>query len=536
MADAEIRLRLDATQLAAGARRAGAALASLTGRGAGMAAGMRGAAAQATRSASAIDAAGRSARRAAADFAAAPRAGARPAFVQRPRTDPRVDPLARAAVAAGIPSSRVVAAARAAESALTPSARARGGFVITRTPAAVPDPGFARAEQAAGRAATAAQRWGRAGQQAGRQVSRSTTDAAGASRRWGRAGEGAARSVTRGTSGAVEAMRRFERASRQAGRTAQQSMRGAERAAGGIEGRGGLGRMWSLQAAGTQVRMLARGLRDASQQTVDVASERQTARAEMRTVVETESERAMVRTAAREAAAGQGGMVVPITEADFTNAVFAGVASGLSAQAAVNLVPSAANLGLAGQATTAQAQIGLTQLSKFYPEAEFGDLADKIAKTQDMFAFPGGLTELTEGFRGAGAAAQQWRLSLEDQLITQGVFADVGRRGAHGRHGHPHPAGQHGPGLRTARSGRGAQGRRVVRYDSQPARNPGSRAVRSRDGQDLHPSRRHGDNAAARRARQAHCRARRHRRHRCVERCRARRHLRRGHEAARRAH
>ena len=190
--------------------------------------------------------------------------------------------------------------------------------------------------------------------------------------------------------------------------------------------------MWSLQAAGTQVRMLARGLRDASQQTVDVASARQTARAEMRTVVETDDERVMVRAAARREAAGRGSAVVPITESDFTNAVFAGVASGLSAQRAVDLVPTAANLGLAGQATTAQAQIGLTQLSKFYPEAEFVALADQIAKTQDMFAFPGGLTQLTEGFRGAGAAAQQWRLSLEDQLITQGVFADVGRRGAQG--------------------------------------------------------------------------------------------------------
>ena len=87
---------------------------------------------------------------------------------------------------------------------------------------------------------------------------------------------------------------------------------------------------------------------------------------------------------------------------------------------------------LPGRRRQRKPRSGLTQLSKFYPEAQFGELADKIAKTQDMFAFPGGLTELTEGFRGAGAAAQQWRLSLEDQLITQGVFADIGRRGARG--------------------------------------------------------------------------------------------------------
>ena len=214
-------------------------------------------------------------------------------------------------------------------------------------------------------------------------------------------------------------------------------MRGAGRAAEGVGeraaiGGGGMGRMFALSQVASTARRAGRALREASGQTVTVASERQTARAEMRTVVETDTERAMVRTAARAAAAGQGGMVVPINEADFTNAVFAGVASGLTAQKAVNLVPAAANLGLAGQATTAQAQIGLTQLSKFYPEAAFVELADKIAKTQDMFAFPGGMTQLTEGFRGAGAAAQQWKLSLEDQLVTQGVFADVGRRGAQG--------------------------------------------------------------------------------------------------------
>ena len=214
-------------------------------------------------------------------------------------------------------------------------------------------------------------------------------------------------------------------------------MRGAGRAAEGVGeraaiGGGGMGRMFALSQVASTARRAGRALREASGQTVTVASERQTARAEMRTVVETDTERAMVRTAARAAAAGQGGMVVPINEADFTNAVFAGVASGLTAQKAVNLVPAAANLGLAGQATTAQAQIGLTQLSKFYPEAAFVELADKIAKTQDMFAFPGGMTQLTEGFRGAGAAAQQWKLSLEDQLLTQGVFADVGRRGAQG--------------------------------------------------------------------------------------------------------
>ena len=439
--DAEVRLRLDATQLAAGARRAGAALGALTGKGAGLAAGMRGAAAGATRSAAAIEAAGRSARRAGAGFAAGrastftprrptgsaalERAGFAPRQVMPGRTGLGVTAGTGFTMRAGV-DDRKFAPGRAGPAA---DGRAWG------LSAGRPFDSFARGAARAEAAASAA---GKAGARAGVQTARASDSAARSATRWGRAGQRAATGVSRGTSGAVEAMRRFEQASRRAGTAAERAgnqarnSMGKARDSGRAVGGGGFGRMYGMQVAGTQVRMLARGLREASGQTVDVASERQTARAEMRTVVETDAERAMVRGAAREAAAGRGGMVVPINEADFTNAVFAGVASGLKAQAAVNLVPAAANLGLAGQATTAQAQIGLTQLSKFYPEAAFGELADKIAKTQDMFAFPGGLTQLTEGFRGAGAAAQQWRLSLEDQLITQGVFADIGRRGARG--------------------------------------------------------------------------------------------------------
>ena len=438
--DAEVRLRLDATQLAAGARRAGAALGALAGKGAGLAAGMRGAAAGATRSAAAIEAAGRSARRAGAGFAAGrastftprrptgsaalERAGFAPRQVTPGRTGPGAIAGPGFTMRAGV-DDRKFTPGRAG-----PRQMAGMGFVAGR-----PFDSFARG---AARAEAAASSAGRAGARAGVQTARAGDNAAQSATRWGRAGQRAATGVSRGTSGAVEAMRRFEQASRRAGTAAERAgnqarnSMGKARDSGRAVGGGGFGRMYGMQVAGTQVRMLARGLREASGQTVAVASERQTARAEMRTVVETDAERAMVRGAAREAAAGRGGMVVPINEADFTNAVFAGVASGLKAQAAVNLVPAAANLGLAGQATTAQAQIGLTQLSKFYPEAAFGELADKIAKTQDMFAFPGGLTQLTEGFRGAGAAAQQWRLSLEDQLITQGVFADIGRRGARG--------------------------------------------------------------------------------------------------------
>ena len=437
--DAEVRLRLDATQLAAGARRAGAALGALTGKGAGLAAGMRGAAAGATRSAAAIEAAGRSARRAGAGFAAGrastftPRRPTGSAALERAGFAPRQVLSGRTGLGVTAGTGFTMRAG-VDDRKFTPGRAGPGQVAGLGFTAGRPFDSFARGAARAEAAASAA---GKAGARAGVQTARAGDNAAQSATRWGRAGQRAATGVSRGTSGAVEAMRRFEQASRRAGTAAERAGNQARNSMGRVrdsraDGVGGMGRMFALSQAASTTRRAGRALREASGQTVAVASERQTARAEMRTVVETDAERAMVRGAAREAAAGRGGMVVPINEADFTNAVFAGVASGLKAQAAVNLVPAAANLGLAGQATTAQAQIGLTQLSKFYPEAAFGELADKIAKTQDMFAFPGGLTQLTEGFRGAGAAAQQWKLSLEDQLITQGVFADIGRRGARG--------------------------------------------------------------------------------------------------------
>ena len=216
---------------------------------------------------------------------------------------------------------------------------------------------------------------------------------------------------------------------------ARRSGAGAGAGAGRVDDRGmdagGMGRLWSLQALGGQARQGVDAARQQADQSLGVASERLTARAEMRTVVSDPRDRLMVREAARESALGRGGMVVPIDETAFTNAVFGGVASGLSAARATELVPVASNLALAGQSTPQAAQIGLTQLAEFH-DLPFKQLGDMIAKAQDMFAFPGGLTEVTGGFRSAGAAAQMVGMSLEDQLITQGVFANVGRRGEEG--------------------------------------------------------------------------------------------------------
>ena len=218
---------------------------------------------------------------------------------------------------------------------------------------------------------------------------------------------GRLRALSRGTSGAVEAMRRFEQASRRAGTAAERAGAQARdsmgrardsrgRFVGGDGAGGGMGRMFALQQVASTARRAGRALRTASGQTVTDASERQTARAEMRTVVERR----------RRTGAGTHGSPrgcswsgryggAHQSESDFTNAVFAGVASGLKRTGEPSTwCRPAANLGLAGQATTAQAQIGLTQFQQVFPRRRLSAKpADMIAKAQDMFAFPGGLTE-----------------------------------------------------------------------------------------------------------------------------------------------
>ena len=151
-------------------------------------------------------------------------------------------------------------------------------------------------------------------------------------------------------------------------------------------------------------------------------------------MVESPTERALIMESARATALGQtdAGRIAGVNEAEYLNAAFASLSSGFSAAQTVERVESSALLALAGQTTPKQAQIGLDQFSKFFPEMGVRQSADMIAKAQDMFSFPTGITGLTEGFRGAGAIAQKFRISPEDMLLQQGVFADVGRRGATG--------------------------------------------------------------------------------------------------------
>ena len=121
---------------------------------------------------------------------------------------------------------------------------------------------------------------------------------------------------------------------------------------GGVGGDASLSRLWSLSALGSQLRGVADRAIQLSDQNVDIASGRQVARAEMRTVVDDAGGRETVRAAARESALGRGGMVVAIDESSFTAAVFRGVASGLKTERAVrNWCRCRADLALAGQTT-----------------------------------------------------------------------------------------------------------------------------------------------------------------------------------------
>ena len=188
---------------------------------------------------------------------------------------------------------------------------------------------------------------------------------------------------------------------------------------------GGIGRLWSLSALGGQLRGVTDRARMAADQTVEVASERQVARAEMRTVVEDAGERQAVRVAAREAALGRGGMVVAIDESNFTSAVFRGVASGLQTQRAIELVPVSADLALAGQTTPEQAQIGLTDTGSVFRDRSFRDLGDIYARGQDIGTFLN-IGELFSATTKMASTAKAAGLSFED---TVAIAATLSRQG-----------------------------------------------------------------------------------------------------------
>ena len=196
----------------------------------------------------------------------------------------------------------------------------------------------------------------------------------------------------------------------------------------------GIGRLWALSALGGQLRSGVQRARQAADENVGVASERQTARAEARTVIEGDADRALVRQTAREAALGRGQMVVPITESDFTNAVFRGVASGLTTQRAVNLVPAGANLALAGQTTPEVASIGLTDTSNVFRDRSFAGIADIYARAQDIGTFPRGIQELFTATTKAASTAKAAGLSFEETVATVTTLSSLGPtfRGATG--------------------------------------------------------------------------------------------------------
>ena len=195
--------------------------------------------------------------------------------------------------------------------------------------------------------------------------------------------------------------------------------------AGGVGGDAGLSRLWSLSALGGQLRGVADRAIQISDESVDVASGRQIARAEMRTVVPDARERGGVREAARESALGRGGMVVAIDESDFTAAVFRGVASGLSTERAVNLVPVSADLALAGQTTPEQAQIGLTDTGSVFKERSFREMGDVFAKGQDIGTFLN-IGELFSAVTKMASTASAAGVSFEE---TVAIASTLSRKG-----------------------------------------------------------------------------------------------------------
>ena len=195
--------------------------------------------------------------------------------------------------------------------------------------------------------------------------------------------------------------------------------------AGGVGGDAGLSRLWSLSALGSQLRGVADRAIQLSDQNVDIASGRQVARAEMRTVVDDAGGRETVRAAARESALGRGGMVVAIDESSFTAAVFRGVASGLKTERAVSLVPVASDLALAGQTTPEQAQIGLTDTGNVFSDRSFRDLGDIYARGQDIGTFLN-IDELFQAVTKMGSTAKAAGISFEETVAIATTLSSLG--------------------------------------------------------------------------------------------------------------
>ena len=212
-------------------------------------------------------------------------------------------------------------------------------------------------------------------------------------------------------------------------RTGAATAPGTVPAGGGVAGGGGgdagLSRLWSLSALGGQLRGVSDRAIQISDESVDVASGRQIARAEMRTVVPDAAERGGVREAARESALGRGGMVVAIDESAFTAAVFRGVASGLQTERAVELVPVSADLALAGQTTPEQAQIGLTDTGSVFKDRSFLEMGDVFAKGQDIGTFLN-IGELFSAVTKMASTAKAAGVSFEE---TVAIAATLSRQG-----------------------------------------------------------------------------------------------------------
>ena len=321
------------------------------------------------------------------------------------QADRQIDMMARAAVAQGIPSGRIASVVRGAEGALTPEARAAGGFLgpaAARRPAAAaarpPVPAFAAA---------------------GAFTARTGADAGG-----GRAQARAAQQAA--TRAHLAGLRRV-------GGEVERVNRSAER----VGRLGGIGRMWALGTAASQVRQLGRGLREAAGFTVDIAGERQTAAAELRTVVpDTDPRgRAVLFDAAREMAAGRtaAGQIAGVTESEFMKAAFAAVASGFTPDQAAEMVPQSAILGIAGQITPQQAQVALSDMMSVFGGTA-GRMADMLARAQDIGVFPTGAGEMLAAATKASGTAKAAGMSPEDLLSTVVGLSGLGPsfRGATG--------------------------------------------------------------------------------------------------------
>ena len=210
-----------------------------------------------------------------------------------------------------------------------------------------------------------------------------------------------------------------------------------DRRRGGVGGEreDGMGRLWGYQMLGSTVRRATDAIGRGLDTSVGVASGMQTASAELATVLPDAGMRRIVERRARETALGrtEAGRF-GVTETEYRQAAFVGLASGFNAGQTMQAVEQSVLLARAGQTTPKEAQIGLSDLAKVFEGETFGNIADAYARAQDIGTFPRGIGELFQATTKMAQVGEASGMTMPDVMAIATTLSGLGPtfRGATG--------------------------------------------------------------------------------------------------------